>query len=153
MAGGVARKPKTARQRATLSPRWQMFADGELTWADLDDEEVMRGQLRSSAGDFRGRPPAALPAIFVKELAAEQRRRFNDQIPELVQVAMETMREVMQRRNPLPGDGARIAAAKYMIDRYAGKTPENVSVKAEVTNKLEQNIDAALVYDEEEDDD
>jgi hypothetical protein len=151
MAGELKRKGR--HQTARLSPRWQMFADGELDWDDLDDEEVMRGQLRSSAGDFRGRPPAAIPARFVKELQEQQRKRFNDKIPDMVRQAMDTMSEVMGRKNPVPGDGARVAAAKYIIDRYAGKTPENVNLQAHVTSKFEENLSTVMVYDEEQEED
>jgi hypothetical protein len=125
--------------------RYIAFITGEMTVADLDDEEVMRGQLRNSRGDFAGRKPNAVPREFMNAIMIEQQRRFQGLLGEQITVAMDTLMEVMQKAHPQPGDAARVKAATYIIDRFAGKTPENVQLKAEVTSKFEDVANDILI--------
>lgn len=142
------RKP---RRRASVPDRYMAFVDGDLSVEDLDDEEIMRGQIRNASGGFGGRPPKAIPREFYVAVVAEQHRRFQQQIAPKVEEALATLMQVMNRKNPVPGDAARVKAATYVIDRFAGRIPETVRVQADVTTRFEQNIDAALVYDLDDD--
>jgi hypothetical protein len=136
-AGRPGLKAEQKTLQVGVPERYIAFITGEMTVEDLDDEEVMRGQLRNKNGDFSGRKPNAVPREFMNAILIEQQRRFQGMLGEQINVAMDTLMEVMQKAHPQPGDAARVKAATYIIDRFAGKTPENVSLKAEVTSKFE----------------
>lgn len=148
--------PRHQTRMPTVPVRYRpfMYEDPDsIDLSELDDEEVFRGQLKNAHGDFRGRPPVAMPRSFYIALQREQYQRFNNKLPELVQQAMATISEVMARKNPTPGDSARIAAAKYVIDRFAGSIPQTVNMNQQVTvNKWDEAV-AEVLIDVEEDDD
>lgn len=133
--------------------RYTGFITGELSVEDLDDEEVMRGQLRSRNGDFVGRKPNAIPREFMVAIQIEQQKRFQDGLNPLVLDALNTLQYVMQPGyRAQPGDAAKVKAATYIIDRFAGKTPENVQLKAEVSTRFE-NIANEILIDVDDSDD
>jgi len=140
--------------------------DGTLSVEDLDDEEVMRGQLKARDGTFKGGVPLSIPREFYTAIRIEQQKRFTEGLNPLVLKALDTLAYVMKPDyRAQPGDAAKVKAATYIIDRFAGKTPENVQLKAEVTNKFEdvaadilidvdeQRSIASSITKEEEDDD
>lgn len=120
------------RRKMVVTDRYQDFIESGMSFADLSDEEVWRGQLKDQGGAFRGRPPAALPREFFHGMLQEQHKRFMDGMPALVQQAMKTLQDVMATPMPQPGDAARVKAATYIIDRFAGKTPETVQMMAHI---------------------
>lgn len=113
--------------------RYRAFIDGDLTVEDLDDEEVQRMQLRNERGTFQGRPPISLPREFIRALQVEQQRRFQHWINTVVPEAQKAVLELVKSRNLSPGDATRLKAAQEVLERYAGKTPDRVEVKAEVS--------------------
>lgn len=137
------RKAETHRasDNSHIPDRYRMLVTGEMTVADLDDEEIFRGQLRNKNGDFRGRPPQWVPQAFVKALQEEQRKRFSSEMQGLVPESMKAIQRVLTKRHPQPGDGAIVNAAFKTIERFAGRVPENVNMNlhAEVS-LVEQNM-------------
>ena len=52
--------------------RAEVLRTGGGWWLeDLDDEEILRMQLKNQNGDFRGRPPMWVPRSFALEMRAE----------------------------------------------------------------------------------
>lgn len=145
------RKPPETRpsgtrksRRVEINTRYQEFVDGTLTIDDLDEEEIMRGQLRTIAGDFRGRPPAYVPQVFAKAIAERQRQMVYMELGRKVLKALQTLDEVMSRQHPQPGDNARVAAAKLVLEYNIGKVPDKVELKAEIS-QWEKNIQDVII--------
>lgn len=132
-------------RKVTINTRYQEFVDGTLTIDDLDDEEIMRGQLRTVAGDFRGRPPAYVPISFAKAIAEKQRQMVFVELGRKVLKALNTLDEVMSRQHPQPGDNARVAAARLVLEYNIGKVPDKVELKAEIST-WEQNVGELIVH-------
>lgn len=145
------RKPPLQRESGTrkvrnvqINTRYQEFVDGKLTIDDLDEEEIMRGQLRTVAGDFRGRPPAYVPQVFAKAIAERQRQMVYIELGRKVLKALTTLDEVMSRQHPQPGDNARVAAARLILEYNIGKVPDKVELKAEIST-WEKNVGELIV--------
>lgn len=147
---GGTRRPKLQPGQKSIQvavpSRYEGFITGDLSVEDLDNEEIMRGQLRNSNGDFGGRRPNAIPREFMVAIQIEQQKRFQDGLNPLVLDALNTLQYVMQPGyRAQPGDAAKVKAATYIIDRFAGKTPENVQLKAEVSTRFENIANEILI--------
>lgn len=141
--------PKKKRLRPPPS-RYAGFMDGTLSVEDLDDEEIMRGQLKARDGTFKGSAPKSIPREFYTAIRIEQQKRFTEKLHPLVLDALTILQHVMKPDyRAQPGDAAKVKSATYIIDRFAGKTPENVQLKAEVFNKFE-NVAADILVDVDE---
>jgi len=127
-----AAERKHKPQRITVNNRYQQFMDGTITIDDLDEEEIMRGQLRNAKGDFSGRPPMYVPRKFATALATKQKELIQAEMASLVLPALRTLIEVMNKPHPQPGDNAKVQAAKLVLERNLGKVPETVELKAEI---------------------
>lgn len=132
--------------------RYEAFLVGELTVADLDDEEIYRGQIRNVHGDFRGRPPKLVPREFATALQQEVARRFSAEIAALVPDAIKAIQTVLNKKHPQPGDGAVVNAAFKVLERFAGKVPETMNLKAEITSWEKHMTEVVVDYtvDDEE---
>lgn len=134
--------------------RYQAFIDGTLTVADLDDEEVFKMQLKDKNGRFSGPPPKVLPSVFLEAIRVEQMKRHHGAIAAMVDDAHKTIARLM---HPMhvggPGDGPAFKAAQFVLERYAGKTPDALIVKAEVKTSAWEDIEGVTIDVEEEDDD
>lgn len=147
MSGEVQKR----RRRMQAPPaRYQAFMDGDLTVEDLDDEEIQRMQLRASDGSFRGGVPHALPREFLNAIRVEQQKRFSHWVNTVIPQAQETVVELMQSKKLQPGDATRLKAAQEILERFAGKTPDRVEVKAEVS-VFEQTLSDIIVDLDDED--
>lgn len=124
---------KRYKKMGTIPDRYMEFVEGKISVTDLDDEEVFRGQIRNKNGDFRGRPSNFVPREFASVIQQEAARRFQAEMQALVPEAIRTVQDVMNKKHPQPGDGARVTAAFKTIERYAGKTPETVQIQAEIS--------------------
>lgn len=131
--------------------RYRAFIDGELTVEDLDDEEISRAQLRASDGTFRGGVPMSLPREFVRAIQVEQQRRFHQWIAKNLEDAQKAVMELVNSKSLTPGDATRLKAAQEIIERFAGKTPDRVEVKAEISHFESTIADIVVDIDEEED--
>lgn len=127
-AAVAKQKPRMGR----IPDRYQAFLDGEITIDDLDEEEIMRGQLRNKEGTFAGRPPHMIPRTLATALVARQKEIIQTEMAALVLPAMRTLVEVMNKAHPQPGDNAKVQAAKLVLERNLGKVPETVQLTAEI---------------------
>lgn len=128
-----------------------MLLDGVITVEDLDDEEIAKGQLRAADGSFKGRPPNYLPREIAMAWAREGQKRHQLWVAGMVGEAQDTVRD-LNKRSLSPADATRLKAAFWILERYAGKTPDRVEVKAEVQT-WEHVVEDILVDVEEDDDD
>ena len=151
------RRAAVARHRprkGTIPTRYEAFMNGELTIDDLDEDEIMRGQLKNAAGNFGGRPPMYIPRKFATALAEKQKELIQAELAGLVLPAMRTLVEVMNKPHPQPGDNAKVQAAKLILERNLGKVPETLQLKAEIKT-WEQKFETRIkkVYHEGKADD
>ena len=111
-------------------------------------------QLRNERGTFQGRPPVSLPREFVQAIRVEQQRRFQHWINTVVPEAQKAVMELVKSNKLQPGDATRLKAAQEILERYAGKTPDKIEVRAEVSVFEETAAEAVIIEaDLEEDDD
>ena len=143
----MTKEVKRRKYFGSIAPppeRYRAFIDGDLTVEDLDDEEIQRMQLRNERGTFQGNPPVSLPREFIQAIRIEQQRRFAHWINTTVPGAQKAVVELMNSKKLMPGDATRLKAAQEIIERYAGKTPDRIEVKAEITN-FEASINEIVV--------
>ena len=112
---------------------------------DLDDEELMRGQLKNKHGDFRGRPADMVPREFAQAIVARQQQMVKGKLAEMVVQAMKTLDEVMSRKNPQPGDNARVNAAKLVLEYNIGKVPDKIELKGEIAVWEQKVLDSGMI--------
>ena len=127
-----------------VSDRYEALLTGELSLDDLDDEEILRGQLRAKDGSFKGRPPKLIPREMGMELARRQKVLIEQELAGLVLTALKTLDDIMKKKHPQPGDAARVNAAKEILARNLGKVPETVNLKAEIST-WEKKVEAVTV--------
>jgi acyl-CoA thioesterase len=106
------------------------FMHGEIKAEDLDDEELMRGQIKADNGTFSGRPPHLIPRAFHEALTRELLKRGEGILRRNFMMAMETFIVIAADPNVEPKD--RLKAAQYIWERTAGKIPERMDIKAEI---------------------
>lgn len=139
-----ARKPtstavnKKRRLTGTVPDRYDAFVKGEITIDDLDDEEIMRAQIKNADGNFKGRPPKYVPHEFAQAIVAKQHELVASRIAGLVTQAFDTLSDVMGKPFPQPGDSARVKAAQLVLERYLGRVPETVNIRQQ-KNEWESN--------------
>lgn len=130
-------KDMRVRAKVRLGKRWSeiLFAikAGEYTWREfvdgLDDEELARGQLRSSDGGFRGRPPSMVPREFLLACQREHRRRFEEIFgSEVLDIARQY---VKLAQNTNLKEETRAKMMQYAMERIFGGIPKDVRVSQE----------------------
>ena len=103
-----------------------MLLDGTLDIGELDEEELARGYPRASDGSFRS-PPVVIPRAIHSRMMRELFERANRQLRENLSDAAATMTSIMN--NPENDAKVRMDAAKWLVERVMGKTPEvNVTI-------------------------
>lgn len=100
--------------------------DPNFDFSTLDDEELVRGRRRDKHGDFRGRPPAALPAAFHRRAMMELFKRADDQLR--INLVECTTHLTTIAGDPEVDPAVRARVAEWVIERVMGKTPEIVTV-------------------------
>lgn len=124
--------------RDMVPPRYRAFLTGEMTVADLDDEEIRRGQLRDVNGNFSGRPTNVIPRQFHEALAKEALDRMNGRLSRMVGLSIEVLTEIASnKRAPAV---ARNQAAIYLLERVVGKIPDKVQQEV-VMKKFENDLE------------
>lgn len=131
--------------RVNVNERALAFARGELTVDDLDEQELIRGQLRNKHGDFRGRPADMVPREFAQAVIAKQQQMVKGKLAEMVVQALKTIDEVMARKNPQPGDNARVNAAKLVLEYNIGKVPDKVEIKGQIEHWERQIEETGMI--------
>ena len=124
--------------RDMVPPRYRAFLTGEMTVADLDEEEIRRGQLRDVNGNFSGRPTNVIPRQFHEALAKEALDRMNGRLSRMVGLSIEVLTEIASnKRAPAV---ARNQAAIYLLERVVGKIPDKVQQEV-VMKKFENDLE------------
>lgn len=133
---------------ATREPtRLELLLKGDLKIEDLDDEEILRMQLKNQHGDFRGRPPMWVPRSFALEMRAEFTRRFQGELQALLPKAIKAHKEILDSRHLAPGDAARMTAVKEVYERALGKVVQQTEVHAVVEKRTFEDVTADVVMD------
>lgn len=92
--------------------------------ATLTPEELVRGKLRDKNGEFKGRPPAWVPAEFhracIRELMARGKQMWQENYLE----AITAMTEIATGKVKGVKPADRLKAAQFVVERMEGKTPE-----------------------------
>lgn len=147
----VLRNP--AHVNVSYGGKMALLARGELTVADMDDEEIARMQFRNEDGTFASRRPGAIPRKLVDEMSRELIKRcqalFQHQaigaVNELGRIATQGEKE-----------SDRLRAISEIIERNLGKTPDKVEFSGEMKpwevllSGIEHSraIDAEVIEDE-----
>jgi len=116
------------KARARNMTRQEQFNNGFLTVDDMDDEELRCGRMRDSDGRIPKvkKTMESIPRDLYDEMVAEHQRRTQEKFRQQLDTALETMIAIMTDETVEPRD--RADAAKYLIERTIGKTPERVQV-------------------------
>jgi hypothetical protein len=110
-------------KRKKDNERWQAYLDGELTTADMDEEELKRGRFRDKGGGFRGRLPATVPRDFGQQLSRELMMRGDSEFKTDFLKAIRHLRYLAFNADK---DDTQLKATLAWIERLMGKTPERV---------------------------
>ncbi len=140
-------RPTAAEGKRVEVTRLQMLVSGELSIEDLDDEEILRMQLKNKNGDFRGKPPIWIPRSMAVELRNEFIRRFQGELNNMLPKAIKAHKEILDSRHLAPGDAARMTAVKEVYDRTFGKVVQQTEVHATVEKKDFSDVVADVVMD------
>jgi len=139
----MGKRGKGVKQKTiAVNPRMMQFQTGELSFDDLDDEEIRRGQFRSAAGTFQGRPVDMVPRKFYDELVRETVRRANNEFRMQLQPMIGVLTELATTRK-VAAD-ARHKSAVYLLERTLGKVPDKTIIEATV-KPWEDNIEGLIV--------
>lgn len=128
------------KRRPRINQRYNQLLTGELKIEDLDDEELIRGQMRTKHGDFRGPHPSIIPWTMHKAamdaFGQRMERHLIEEIPNILDamVAIANGSDVTGLRDPK----ARVAAGTYLLDRILGKTPDKQETQVTVTSRWEE---------------
>lgn len=141
----VGPKPKGERSR-----RQQLIA-GEITVADLDDEELFRMQTRDRLGDFSGTGKAGLPNTIIRAMKAESVKRGQAIIDANISKAVNYLATVLDSPVARPAD--KLKAADMLMSRGMGSVPQHV-IQHEGTKwdeMLDDADDPIVVFEGQED--
>jgi len=112
--------------------RQYCFDHGFITAKDLDDEELVAGRCR----DRNGRIPKTqgktelIPRHLYDEMVAEHELRYKQKLRQRLDQMLDIMTDIAEDDTVEPRD--RFEAAKYIFERTAGKTPENMTVSVKL---------------------
>lgn len=115
------------RYDGSSASRWEKLIRGDITIADLDDEEIARGMVKNDDGVFAGRPPANVPRVVFDAMRREIFKRGQDLWSKYYLAAIETLAGVMS--NPKASPYARMQAAVEIVNRIEGKPVDRTMVK------------------------
>jgi hypothetical protein len=118
------------KEEALLTlPRQKCFELGYITVKDLDDEELRHGRCRGEDGRIpnkNGRKTELIPRDLYDEMVAEHELRYKQKLRQRLDDMLDIMDDIARDDTVEPRD--RFEAAKYLFERTAGKTPDNVLV-------------------------
>lgn len=123
----AAARATRRKENPEAKSRHQMLLDGELSVADLDDQELSRFRGRDIDGEFKGRIrplPAKLHAAIRQRLLNTMQANIEGFLPRAVEILNDIAESSEQ-------DSARVKAVDLLLQRGAGKVPDVVRVGAE----------------------
>lgn len=143
----VEHPPRNYKRRdrklvATIPDRYKQFLDGTLTVDDLDDEEIMRGQLRNSQGDFRGRNAKFLPRELMLGIIQKRDEIFASKIMPAASDAIDNLKRVSKTSTVHDGPG--VQASKILLAYAIGNPVEKVQINAHVEHKYDHIVESSL---------
>lgn len=109
----------------TKNQRYVAFLEGRLSADQLDDEELMRGQIREDSGRF-GKGTNMVPRKMLNQLQKTTVARTNDELRKNAFKSAESLTDIATNKAYEPKD--RLKAAMYLLDRVLGKTPQQVTI-------------------------
>lgn len=130
------------KQRKWVSPRVDALQRQTIRVEDLDDEELLRGQVRDADGRFRGGQARKIPREFHNELMRRIIEQGVSKMKRSYVKAVEVLTEDIIEDESVD-IRLRYDAAKYIIERLGGKTPEVVNATVEV-KRWEQVMDTII---------
>ena len=115
--------------KARNMTRQEMFNNGFIRVEDLDDEELRYGMCRDSRGRIpkRTNKTEMLPRDLYEAMVAEHSKRFDENLRQQLDVALNTMSDIMVDPTAEPKD--KMEAAKWFVDRVRGKAVDRVQVQ------------------------
>jgi hypothetical protein len=127
-----------------------MLLDGTLDIGELDEEELARGYPRAADGSFRN-PPVVIPRAIHARMMRELFERANLKLRENLTEATSTMTSIMNNADLDPK--VRMDAAKWVVERLMGKTPDvNVTIDEKryegLFNRIERSLGGEIVEGE-----
>ena len=128
---------KRSPSMVQIGKRWsQIIAEvkaGEYSWAEfvanLDEEELARGQLKDKNGKFQGRPPSLVPREFLLAGQRELKRRFDELFQKDVVAMAKAYLEMA--KNPNLKEETRAKMMQYAMERVFGGIPKDVTIRQE----------------------
>ena len=109
-----------------ISERQRQLQTGDISLDDLDEEELVRGQLRDKDGKFRGKANFVSRKMH-QRMTSELFKRANDEMKTNLVEAVKTLTAIMNNADMDPKD--RMKAAQWIVERTMGKMPETVTVR------------------------
>jgi hypothetical protein len=118
---------KLKRQAQNMT-RQDMFNNGFLTVEDMDDEELRCGRMRDANGKIPrvNKTMEMIPRDLYDEMVAEHQRRTQEKFRQTLDDCLDAMATCVADDTAEWRD--RNDAAKYIIERVMGKTPDKVQV-------------------------
>lgn len=138
-----AREEAKTKGKPTATERWAQLVDGQLTVAELDDEELRRMKVRSLDGTFNGPRPSRMPSHLAQAFHQEAIKRANDKLRTAAPEAVQALLDI--GRDPDVKESDRVRALMYVVDRSLGKTPETVRIEGQ--SKFDRMLSEALDLD------
>lgn len=140
-------RPQRKKFPPRLSKRYMALLDGTLSLEDLDDEELFRGQLRSSRGVFDGTAPQVIPWVMHHEAMEAVSKRLERALANNIQEILESMVEIAVGSVEAGGE-ARVKAQTYLLDRIMGKPVERSEMTVTHKAKWEEALaDGEIIVD------
>lgn len=148
---GPAKKALTKKEMELrlMSDRMKDLVEGRISIDDLDDEEVLRGELRDKNGNFTGQKSALVPRQFhdavrrriIQDTDMLLRKDYQAVVANLVRIATD----------PRVAAREQLAAAQYVMERVIGKIPEKMEIKTETTIFQQQLETGGFLVDLDDD--
>ena len=120
-----------------LHPRLQDLLTQKISVKDLDDEELIRGQVRNADGRFSSnRAKAKIPRQFHDELMRRILELGAETLRKNYLLGVDTIIELMTDSSGVANGGPspelRAKLAIWLTERMAGKTPDKVELAVAV---------------------
>jgi len=132
------------REQVRHMTRQDMFVNGMLTPADMDDEELRAGRMRDPNGKIDRRHKASkqpIPHDLYDAMVLEHQSRTQERYRQAMDDALNTILEIMLDPANEPRD--RLDAAKHVKEQVMGKTPDRVQMTVSKAPWEEMFIDFA----------
>jgi hypothetical protein len=134
---------KDGRAHVRVGAQVAALIAGDLDISQVDDEELIRGQLRSRDGNFRGSPPVIVPrALYAEWVRREMETGFQSMIGDLGQIVQSVVG--IAGDESLPAN-VRLKAAEMVMDRVYGKVRQHVELDLGEKPKHEAVIEEATI--------